>query len=167
MEHKKTVAILLLFASLLSFLACSSGKAYTYCEIGIEIPRSYRRFDAEGDYDMAFKDGRSVIGIRRFSFEAVVEDGILSTHTAFKFAEIYRERLEGVSPSPMREHGYIPYFTYTRYSGGTSYTYMPAFFRTPYAYYMVVLVSENGINDGGRVKFLEILDTFYILPEYL
>lgn len=163
----KAVAFMLLILSLCFSLFSCAPREHVYCEIGITLPASYRKIDASDDFDLAFKSGSKVIGIRRFSFEAVLEDGILTTHTPMKFAEIYRDRLEGISASPMRESGDIPYFTYTITTAGGAYVYMPTFYRTPYAYIMVMLVSENRLNEGGCVEFLEICGTLRILPEYV
>ena len=166
MQAKRLLCLLVFLALCLSLVGCKP-REYIYCEVGITLPRSYRPFDASGEYDLAFRDGDTVIGVRRISFDAAIKEGILATHSPLKFAEIYRDRVVGEGDAVMREHGDIPYFSYTRATSSGTYVYTPAFFRTPYAYFILILVTENSLQVGGCVAFLDICDTFRILPEYV
>ena len=159
------LAIILILPILLSLVSCTS-KEYVYCEIGIEIPRSFRKTDAGNDFDLAFERDGEIIGIRRMSFDVVLEDGLLATHSPYTLAEIYRERIAVSNASTVFTHGDIPYFIYSISDGYTTYAYMPTFYRTRYAYFIITYICKNTINDGGRVEFLDICDTVYILPEY-
>lgn len=163
---RRTLSVILILAALLSLFGCSGTKDYTYCEIGFSLPASYRQIDASTDFDMAFESGESVIGVRRLSFDAIIKEGILDTHTPLAFASIYRDRLGVSDASPIFEHEYIPYFTYILTTASGRYVYMPTFYRTPYAYFVIILISKNELNEGGRVKFLEICESVYLLPEY-
>ncbi len=162
---KRLLAVLLTLPILFSLFSCGK-KDYTYCEIGFEIPRGYRETDASDDFDLAFEKQGRVIGIRRMSFDAVEKEGLLATHTPYTLAEIYRERLSASDCSTVFTHGDIPYFVYTLSDGYRSYAYMPTFYKTRYAYFVITFVCKNSIDVGGRAEFLEICDTVYILPEY-
>ena len=159
------LALLLVLPILLSLVSCGS-REYVYCEIGIEIPRDYKKVDAGKDFDLAFEKGDTMIGIRRMSFDDVLEDGLLTTHSPYTLAEIYRERIAVSNASTVFTHGDIPYFVYSISDGYTTYAYMPTFYRTRYAYFIITYICKNTVNEGGRVEFLEICDTVYILPEY-
>ncbi len=163
---KGVVAFLLIFPILLSLISCGK-KEYVYCEIGIELPRGYRVYNAEKDFDLAFEKQNQIIGIRRMSFDVVIEDGLLTTHSPYTLAEIYRERIAVSNASTVFTHGDIPYFVYSIFDGNTTYAYMPTFYRTRYAYFIITFICKNTITEGGRVEFLEICDTVYILPEYV
>ena len=162
---KRGVLMLLIIATLLSLASCTS-REQTYCELGFTLPRGFVQLSAPDDFDLAFENGNQVIGVRRLSFGAVLEDGMLTTHSPERFAEIYRERIGVNSASDVFMHGDVPYFIYTLYSGGT-YTYMPTFYRTPYAYFIITFICKNEMNEGTRVKFLGVCDSVYILPQYL
>ena len=162
---KRILCALLTPLLLLSLFSCGD-RDDTYCEIGFEIPRGYREIDASGDFDLAFEDGGRVIGIRRMSFDAVEGEGLLATHSPYELAEIYRERLAVSNSSTVFTHGDIPYFVYTLSDGYSSYAYMPTFYKTRYAYFIITFICKNKIDEGGRVEFLDFCDTVYILPKY-
>ena len=163
---KRLLSLLLTLPILLSLFSCGR-KEYTYCEIGFEIPRAYRQVNASDDFDLAFEKRGSFIGIRRMSFDAVEGEGLLATHTPYTLAEIYRERLGASNMSTVFTHGDIPYFVYTLSDGYSTYAYMPTFYKTRYAYFVITLICKNKIEEGGRVEFLDICDTVYILPQYV
>ncbi len=159
------MALALLLSVALSLLSCGR-REYTYAELGFEIPRGYREVQAREDFDLAFEKRDKVIGIRRLSFAAVDKDGLLATHTPYTLAEIYRERLANPNASTVFTHGDIPYFVYSISDGRTTYAYMPTFYKTRYAYFIITFICKNSIDEGGRVEFLDICDSVYILPEY-
>ena len=64
-------------------------------------------------------------------------------------------------------HGDVPYFIYTLYASGGTYAYMPTFYRTSYAYFIITFICKNSIDEGTRVKFFGVCDSVYILPEYV
>lgn len=163
---KRCVLLLLIIATLLSLTACTSRKQ-TYCEIGFTLPRGFVELSAPDDFDLAFENGDQIIGIRRLSFGAVMEDGMLTTYLPQQLAEIYRERIGVNGASDVSMNGDVPYFVYTLYSTGGTYTYMPTFYRTPYAYFIITFICKNNMDEGTRVKFFEVCDSVYILPEYL
>ena len=163
---KRAVLLLLVFAILLSVTSCTKRKQ-TYCEIGFTLPKGFVELSAPDDFDLAFENGDEIIGIRRLSFSTVLEEGLLTTHTPDDLAQIYRERLGVSGASTVFLHGDVPYFVYTLYGDGGTYAYMPTFYRTPYAYFIITFICKNSIDEGTRVKFLEVCDSVYILPEYI
>ena len=161
---KRALCLLLLLPIFISLVSCGK-KEYVYCEIGLELPRSYRKTVTD-DFDLAFEKNGKIIGIRRMSFDVVEKDGILATHSPYTLAELYRERLSVNGASTVFTHGDIPYFVYSISDGISTYAYMPTFYRTRYAYFIITFICKNSIDEGGRVEFLNICDTVYILPEY-
>ena len=163
---KRAVLLLLVIATLFSLASCTR-REQTYCEIGFTIPRGFTELSAPDDFDLAFENGDKVIGVRRLSFGAVLEDGMLTTHSPERLAEIYRERIGVNGASDVFMHGDIPYFIYTLNSLDGTYAYMPTFYRTSYAYFIITFICKNNIDDGTRVKFFEVCDSVYILPQYV
>ena len=104
----------------------------------------------------------------RFSFVDCEEQGLLTTFTPRKFAQVYLERLDRTVDEGVKVHGDVPYFTYTDIaSDGAGYFYMPTFYRTPYAYFIITFITPKTREAAGRVEFLEYISTVYILNEYL
>ena len=163
---KRGAPLLLVVAVLLSLASCTKRKQ-TYCEIGFTLPRGFVELSAPDDFDLAFENGGEIIGIRRLSFSTVLEEGLLTTHTPERLAEIYRERIGVGNASTVFLHGDVPYFIYTLYADGGSYAYMPTFYRTQYAYFIITFICKNSIDEGTRVKFFGVCDSVYILPEYV
>ena len=162
----RILALLLFALTLISLTACAK-REQVYCEIGFTLPSGYRQHVASDDFNLAFERRGNIIGINRLSFDSVMNDGLLTTHTPQRLAEIYRDRLGVNTASDIFTHEGVPYFIYTKSTAQGSYTYMPAFFRTRYAYFVFTFICKNSIDDGTRVKFLEVCESVYILPEYI
>lgn len=161
----RLLSLALTVTAVLSLAACGK-RDYTYCEIGFELPRGYRE-TVTSDFDLAFEKRGSIIGIRRLSFDAVEKDGLLATHSPYTLAEIYRDRLGVTNASTVFTHGDIPYFVYSISDGYSTYAYMPTFYRTRFAYFVITYICKNTIDEGERVEFLAICDTVYILPQHV
>ena len=166
----RTLKLLIAFLLILSTLtatACSGDRAFEYCELGIRLPRSFKEREAREGFDLEVSDGYITVGITRYSFDAVIKDGILATHTPLKFAEVYKGLMEGVPVGPIRESGDIPYFIYKGASASGEAYYMPTFYRTPYAYFVITFVSSSDISDRTREQFLAYAGTVFVNPEYI
>ena len=80
-----------------------------------------------------------MVGISRLSHITATENGILATHSPLKFAEIYRDRTG--HDEAIFEYGDVPYYSYVSNKG---YRYIPTFYRTPYAYFIITFISQEG-----------------------
>ena len=96
------------------------------------------------------------------------EQGFLSTFTPRKLAEVYLGKLGKQIDGGIEVRGDVPYFAYTDLgSDGASYFYMPTFYRTPYAYFIITFITPKVRESEGRVEFLQYVSTVHILEEYL
>lgn len=170
MKIRIFVSFILLIATAFSIVSCKTDNEtrVEFCELGIVLGEGFETYDSEGAFNVAYSDGKTIVGISRFSFVDCEEYGILTTFTPRKFAEVYLQRLGRTVDEGVKLHGDVPYFTYTNVdSDGQTYFYMPTFYRTPYAYFLITFITPKTREAVGRVEFLDYTSTVYILNEYL
>ena len=168
MKKRIFVSLLLIFATLLSLASCKNEKRVEYCELGIILTEDFESSDTDGAFSVAYSDGNTVVGISRFSFVDCEELGLVSTMTPLKLAEVYLERMDLGADFGVQIFGDVPYFTYTADSEeGSSYFYMPTFYRTPYAYFVITFITPAQRAAEAREEYLGYISTAYILNEYL
>ena len=168
MMKRKIIPFILIVSTILSFVSCKKENRVEYCELGIILPEEFVPYDSEGSFNTAYSDGKSIVGITRYSFVECDELGLVTSLTPYKFAGVYLEMLDRQVDTPVIEHGDVPYFTYTvSKEDGSQYFYMPTFYRTPYAYFVITFITPKSRDGVGRAEFLEYVSTVYILSEYL
>lgn len=162
------VSLVLIFAFLISILSGAHEKRVEYCELGIILTDDFITYDTEGTFSVAYSDGKTVVGISRYSFVDCEEMGLLTTYTPKKLATVYLEMMGRTVDEGVKVRGDIPYFTYTQTAAdGSRYFYMPTFYRTPYAYFVITFITPKEREEAGRVEFYGYMDTVYLLEEYL
>ena len=168
MKKNILVSIVLIFAILTSFVSCVNDKRFEYCELGLILTKDFESYDSGGAFNVAYSDGNTIVGIARYSFVDCIELGLLTTYTPRKLAEVYLNMMDRTVDDSINVYHDVPYFTYTETSeDGSSFFYMPTFYRTPYAYFVITFITPKSREARGRVEFLEYVDTVYILSEYL
>lgn len=158
----KLFAILLLLSTLCS---CSESVRLQHCELGIVLPSEFEEYDSDGSFDASYFDGELIVGMTRVSFVAAMDDGIPTTLTPLRFAEVYRGRIDR-EDSEIKELGDVPYFTYTvTTDDGREYIYIPTFYVTPYAYFVIMFITSAGNERWNQESILELTRSVYIDPE--
>ena len=156
---RRIFAFLLLLALSLSFVSCSDGRR-EYCEISIFLPSEFEKTDAEDSFDLAYTDGRIFVGILRISFDAAASAGIPTTMTSLKLAEYYRRESEKESISAdILSHGDVPYYTYIHGEEATEYFYMPTFYATPYAYFIITFITPSDFGEKATDEILSYVSS--------
>ena len=170
MNRKVLVALILIIGTLFSTTACKEENKtrVEYYELGIVLDEGFETYDTDGAFAIAYSDGKTIVGISRFSFVDCEEYGLLSTYTPLKLAEVYLGMLGKTADEGVRVHGDVPYFTYTDVgSDGAGYFYMPTFYRTPYAYFVITFITPKTREVVGRAEFLGYTSTVYLLKKYI
>lgn len=163
-----SICMILIFSLILSFGSCSKTQRVEYCELGIILTKDFEPYDAEGAFNVAYSNGEVIVGIARYSFVDCESLGFLTTYTPKRFASVYLEMMDRTVDESVRLRGDVPYFTYTETaSDGSRYFYMPTFYRTPFAYFVITFITPKTREAEGRVEFFEYMNTVYILEEYL
>ena len=165
---KLPLAIITLLSLILSFGGCSDEKRVEYCELGIVLTDDFITYDTDGAFNVAYSDGNTIVGIARYSFVDCEELGLLTTFTPLKLANVYLDMMDRTVDEAVKERGDIPYFTYTETAkDGSSYFYMPTFYRTPYAYFVITFIAPKVRESEAREEFFGYMDSVYLLQEYL
>ena len=162
------ISLLLILALSVSLCSCSRDKRVEYCELGIVLTKDFEVYESDGAFNLAYSDGNVIVGIARYSFVDCEEVGLLTTYTPLKLANVYLEKLGRTVDEKVKQRGDVPYFTYTETaSDGAQYFYMPTFYRTPYAYFVITFITPKSREVEGRVEFFEYIDSVYLLDEYI
>lgn len=149
---------------LLTLPSCNRDRRVEYCELGIILPKDFDEYDSGGVYNIAYSDGKTIVGIARYSFVDCEEYGLLTTFTPMKLAEVYLDMMDRTVDETVKKQGDVPYFTYTETADdGSQYFYMPTFYRTPYAYFVITFITPKVREVQGRVEFLEYIKTVYLI----
>ena len=165
---RRVLSLLLILAVTASLASCSRYKKYEYCEIGIYLDKNFEEYDSDGAFHVAYSDGSTIVGMTRFSFVDSEEYGLLSTYTPEQLAKVFMHKLSDVQTDGIKVHGDVPYFYYVATStDGNQYFYMPTFYRTPYAYFVITFITPSVRAKEGRAEFLEYSSSVHILEEYL
>ena len=163
---KILIALLLVLATVLS--SCSKEKRVEYCELGIVLTEDFEPYDSEGAFNVSYSDGNVMVGIARYSFVDCEQLGLATTYMPSKLASVYLEMMGRTVDEGVKKYGDIPYFTYTEIaSDGSRFFYMPTFYRTPYAYFVITFITPKAREAEGREEFFKYMDSVYLLNEYM
>ena len=160
----RVLALLLLFSLSFSLLSCSGGNI-EYCELGISLPEDFKKTDGGETYDLAYSNGVIFVGILRISHDAAAEVSMPTTMTPLKLAELHLlENGMAGENSEIREEGDVPYYTYKSGEGMADYFYMPTFYCTPFAYFIITFITPAPVGDASIPEILSYVSTVYLIP---
>lgn len=155
---RKIVLILLLSSCFVSLFSCDKPIP-GHAEARIPIS-GFEATEAEG-FDAAYTNGESVVGMIRISFEAGFNQGIPETLSAKKFAEFYMKKTE--RDCEIKQIGIIPYYEYTDGEGDSQLYYLATFYRTKYAYFLILFATDDSLGEELRDEFLEMAESVYFV----
>lgn len=165
---KLSVSILLVLSLLFSFASCSNEQRVEYCELGIVLTKDFAPYETDGAFNVAYSDGNVIVGFARYSFVDCETVGLKTGYTPKKLAEVYLDMMGRTVDETVKMEGDIPYFSYTDIAeDGSSYFYMPTFYRTPYAYFVITFITPKVREAEGRVEFSRYMKTVYLLDAYI
>lgn len=155
---KRGMLFILIIAVVFSAVSCKdSDPVYSYCELIIPLGEDFKEVSNK-DFDITYSNGEYVVAILRISYVAAVKEGIPETMTTVEFAEFWLEkcgRSANVITSP------LAYAEYYDDSSGTENFYLEAFYRSKYAYFVVLFATKSEAEDEGRADFLNYAQGVY------
>lgn len=133
----------------LSLVSCTAS--YGHCELILALDNEYQEVKSSG-FDKCYTNGIYAVGIVRISFEAGFNQGIAETMSASEFAEFWKTKTE--RDATVETDAVTPYYTYE----ADGYFYLSGFYRSPLAYFVVLLSAPTGVSLEAREDFIKILD---------
>ena len=133
----------------------------TVRRIGIVLPSEFRKIDVDEVFDLAYTDGALTVGMTRISFGAVMDIGLSPNLSARELAEFYRDN-SAISKNVF-DYGDTVYFTYLKSDGDIEYRYIPTFYTTPYAYFIITFITPV-IGGWDLESALSLTNRVYLVP---
>ena len=157
---RRALSLLLILVLLLSLTSCSDEVHAQHCELGIVLPKDFMEIDTDASFDLAYSDGDAVVGLTRLSFDAVFESGIPATVSVRELAELYQAS-HGVKHI-IYAYGDTVYYSYTVERDGAVYIYMPTFYKTPYAFFVITFIL-HGAGEWTAEEALALTSSVYLV----
>ena len=160
------VFVVVAFLAIIVLYFALSGEVYGYGELVMRLPDEFETYEAKDVYDSAYSDGSIIVGILRLSFDKCASDGIPTTMSPESFAEHYKKlALSGIPTTDTVRSGDVVYYTYSMTTAsGSVYTYVPTFYFSPYAYFVVTYVMPSAVWEARSDEVLEWAESVRIQP---
>lgn len=153
---KKIITAVLLFATALSITSCGGKKSFTYADLTLTLDRDFYEEDS-ADYDLLVTNGKATAALTRLSFVDAIEQNVSGAMSADAFAN-YLLLKNGQSADVYMRKEYAYYTYYETTSEGRLYC-MATFYRTAYAYVVVLYATSSSREAEYREKFFEYADS--------
>lgn len=153
---RRAVAAILAVITAVSLTACAEGRvSYTCAELTLTFPEGYAEQTAPDGANMLLSDGKSTVTFKRLSHVDAESSGISTSYTAMQFAEFFlvNSEIEGT----LHTYADIPYYPYYETSEGVELFCLAAFYRTPYAYFIIIFATSSERESEAREEFFEIM----------
>ena len=139
---KRIIALTVALSTAFLLFSCKESKGvFTHCEMKIELGEDFYTTEYE-KFDAVYTNGRYLVAVRRLSFVAAVSDNISETMTPHEFGEYWVNRF-GIFAVVKTDE--ITYCEYYDSNGADEYYYLSAFYRTAYAYFVILFVAPIAI----------------------
>ena len=152
---KRILVLILTLSIVFSLFSCEGEKKFTCADLTLTLPSSYREEDGGESANMLLTDGKSTVSIKRLSIIDAEAQGINSSYSDRQFAEFFliNSDIDGV----VSVYSDVPYYTYYDTTGGAGLFCLAAFYRTPYAYFIVIFATSSDREREARDEFFEII----------
>ena len=153
---KRFFCVILLVATIVSCASCTRDKSFTHADLTLTFDKDFREEKSE-DYDLLVTNGKATAALSRLSFVDALRQDISATMSAQEFAE-YMLLKTGKSATVFIRGDYA-YYTYREVMADGEVYSMATFYRTAYAY-VVVLYATSAVRElEYREKFFEYADS--------
>ena len=156
---KRITAIMLALVMAVSLFSCGEEqdeqKVFTCAELSITLSADYREATPTDSTNMLLTDGKSTVTFKRLSVIDAEEEGISPSYTDFQFAEFFliNSDIDGV----IARYADTPYYTYYDGEGASRLFCLSAFYRTPYAYFIVIFATSASREADAREEYFAAL----------
>ncbi len=148
---KRLAVIFLAVVSLLLSSCAADESYYGHCELVLPLEGDYKKAEADG-FDAVFTNGVYTVGIIRISFEAGFNQGIPETMSQSELAYFWQKKTDRTADVCTDKA--TPYYAYSE----DGHFYANGFYRTPYAYFVVLMTAPEEMYPDCLGDFTEIFD---------
>ena len=147
---KRLFALILTIVLALSIVSCEEKHKYAHCELILPLTSDYQRVENE-NFDVAYSNGKNMVAVLRISFVAGMNEGIPETMTTVEFRDFWLDKLDREA---ILADGEITYCEYYDGEAENETYYLEAFYRSKYAYFVVLFATNARREEDGRREFL-------------
>ena len=106
---------------------------------------------------MLLTDGKSTVSFKRLSLADAEKGGISPSYSDYQFAEFFliNSGIDGTVAS----YADTPYYTYYDTADADRLFCLAAFYRTPYAFFIVIFATSASREGDARDEYFKILET--------
>lgn len=154
---KRFLSVLTVVALAFSIVGCAGNVTFTCLDINITLKNGYYEADAGDSANMLLTNNESTVSIKRLSIVDAEKDGISGSYSAEQFAEFFliNNSLDGKIASI----GDVPYYSYYDTTGGVELFCISSFYRTPYAYFIIIFATSSAREDAARAEFFDAMSS--------
>ena len=154
---KRIISLFVLVGMAVSLIGCGGDVTFTCLDINITLSNGYFEADAGKSANMLLTNNESTVSIKRLSVVEAEEQGISGSYSAKQFAEFFlrNNELEGKVAS----HGDVPYYSYYDTSSSVRLFCISAFYRTPYAYFIIIFATSPDREAEAREEFFDAMSS--------
>lgn len=158
---KRSVLLLVCIAIAISLLtSCSDGDGvFSYCEAELPLGEDFRTLSDE-NFDAVYSNGKYTVALLRISFVAAVNEGIAETMTPYEFGLFWIDRCQRDANVISDGVVYCEYYSFGE-SGEEEVFYLESFYRTAYAYFVILFAVPAEEEEAGRVDFLNYANSVH------
>ena len=152
---KRVIAILISVALSVALFGCGRDAVFTFLDLNIALDSGYYETEAGEGTNMLLTNNESTVSIKRLSVVDAEKQGISGSYSALQFAEFFliNNELKG----NLASYGDVPYYSYYDDASGVKLFCISAFYRTPYAYFIVIFASSSNREDEAREEFFDAM----------
>ena len=151
---KRIFALILTAVLMLSLVCCKNEPEYSHCELILPLTSDYREVENE-NFDVTYSNGKNMVAVIRISFVAGLGEGIPETMTAVEFRDFWLNKL---NRQAILSDGDTAYCEYYDGKGEDEIYYLEAFYRSQYAYFVVLFATSATRESLGRSEFLNYIE---------
>ena len=158
---KRLLLLLVCIAIILSLLtSCQDGDAiFSYCEANLPLGEEFKAV-SDKNFDAVWSNGKYTVALLRISFVAAVNEGIAETMTPYEFGIFWIDKC-GRDANIINDGAvYCEYYSEDVH-GEAEVFYLEAFYRSAYAYFVILFAAPPAEEEAGRVDFLNYAKSVY------
>ena len=158
---KRVLALFLSVFVFLSVISCEK-EDFSHCEMTVPLTDKFERIYSES-FDAAFSDGVLSVALLRISFEAAELDGIPISMSSEKFARFWLQNSGRYADVFL--HNGVDCAEYKDTENGALYSTVSAFYRSKYAYFVLIFTVNEFDFESYRDSIYEYISGVYFTDE--